>query len=351
MFRVLVDHTGSAFPAYADREVQPQQRYVYRIQARNAAGLSPRSRQFVADTPVAPVVRFERGVLGEPSVAWAQQTCPRDEDSPEPAAVPVTAVPIVVTSTTSEYFVLYVSHDVDGTTVDVPVLVRRGEAGSTTLAENVAAQPRERYRVEKYPVADPADIDGDCFDDITELGDPVGMNPVNPAPAIALNDGAVVIPDQDTFEALAISSRLTFIAFGVETDRPVLYFMNTKTHDNHNSFLDAVGLDFDLDAYRGEIAYDHTQVASDGSLGVYYYNSTLNKSYPFNVETRLYTMLAASLPLIEKNLSLYIPNKKLPTTRDVVPLLRESRIPLLFTEDVIPGGHSPSARAAAKADG
>ena len=50
-------------------------------------------------------------------------------------------------------------------------------------------------------------------------------------------------------------------------------------------------------------------------------------------------MLAASLSLIGKNLSLYIPNKKLPTTRDVVPLLRESRIPLLFTEDVIPGGH------------
>ena len=114
--------------------------------------------------------------------------------------------------------------------------------------------------------------------------------------------------------------------------------MNTKTHDNHISFLDAVGLDFGLDAYRGDIAYDPTQIAPDGSLGIYYYNSTLNKTYPFDVETRVYTMLAANLPLIGKNLSLYIPNKKLPTTREVVPLLRESRIPLLFTEDVIPGG-------------
>ena len=34
--------------------------------------------------------------------------------------------------------------------------------------------PRKRYRVEKYRVSDPADIDGDCIDDITELGKPSG---------------------------------------------------------------------------------------------------------------------------------------------------------------------------------
>ena len=63
----------------------------------------------------------------------------------------------------------------------LPVLVKLGQAGTTTLAENVAALPAERYRVEKYLIADPADVDGDCIDDITELADPVGMNPVNPA--------------------------------------------------------------------------------------------------------------------------------------------------------------------------
>ncbi len=106
VFRVLVDDAGSALAAYVDGEVQPESRYVYRIQARNAAGLSSRSRRFVAETPVAPVVRSDPGVPGEQPVARAQQTCPGDEDSPEPVAVPVTAVPIVVTSTTDEYFVL-----------------------------------------------------------------------------------------------------------------------------------------------------------------------------------------------------------------------------------------------------
>ena len=63
---------------------------------------------------------------------------------PTPVAVAVTAVPIVVTSTTADYFVLYVKHDVDGTEVEIPVLVKLGEAGTTTLAENVEALPVER---------------------------------------------------------------------------------------------------------------------------------------------------------------------------------------------------------------
>ena len=69
----------------------------------------------------------------------------------------------------------------------------------------MAALPSERYRVEKYLVADPADVDGDCIDDITELADPAGMNPVNPAAAIEFDDGAVTVPDRETFETLSFS--------------------------------------------------------------------------------------------------------------------------------------------------
>ena len=43
------------------------------------------------------------------------------------------------------------AHEVDGTEVELPVLVKRGEAGTTTLAENVEALPAERYRVEQVP--------------------------------------------------------------------------------------------------------------------------------------------------------------------------------------------------------
>ena len=56
-FEVLVEDTGSAASAYVDRQVQPETRYNYRVKARNAAGLSPRSNFVRADTPPAPVLK------------------------------------------------------------------------------------------------------------------------------------------------------------------------------------------------------------------------------------------------------------------------------------------------------
>ena len=200
IFSVHVDDTGSAANSYVDRDVEPDTRYVYRIKARNAAGLSEQSSYFNADTLAVPAGESTPQPTPESTpepapkggAAKAEDDPPGSCPDPTPTAVAVDAVPIVVTSTTADYFVLYVSHELDAdTTVELPVLVKRGEAGTTTLAENVEAMPAERYRVEKYLIADPADVDGDCIDDITELGDPVGMNPLNPAPAIALSDGAV----------------------------------------------------------------------------------------------------------------------------------------------------------------
>ena len=108
---------------------------------------------------VAVVIAVLAAVLA-PTAAFAQgsETCPGGGYNLTPVAVAVTAVPIVVASTTDDYFVLYVRHDLDGTEVEIPVLVKRGEAGTTTLAENVAALPAERYQVEKYQVGDPADV-------------------------------------------------------------------------------------------------------------------------------------------------------------------------------------------------
>ena len=54
VFHVHVDSTGSATTSYVDSDVEAETRYVYRIKARNANGLSPRSRWFDATTPAAP---------------------------------------------------------------------------------------------------------------------------------------------------------------------------------------------------------------------------------------------------------------------------------------------------------
>ena len=255
---------------------------------------------------------------------------------PTPTAVEVTAVPIVVTSTTADYFVLYVTHDADAdTSVEIPVLVKRGEAGTTTLAENVEALPAARYRVEQYLVSDPADVDGDCVDDITELGDPVSMNPVNPAAAIALSVGTVAIPDRDTFDKLSYSDKyIKFVMFGMDTaDRPGVYFMNTENYPDHRQFMEVIGLDWEQDGLlNGELTFHPELMSPSGNSGVYYYEFQREPS--FSLMGHSHTLLAASIPLLDDNLALYISNGYLQYSQADLPLFRESRIPLLFDEDI-----------------
>ena len=271
---------------------------------------------------------------GPPS---SEGTCPGGGYGPDPTQVEVDAVPIVVTSTPDDYFVLYVSHDVDGKEVEWPVLVKRGESGATTLAENLEALPAERYRLEKHLVADPADVDGDCVDDITELGDPVGMNPVNSAATIAPNTGAVVIPDLETFEEMSYefegNLHVKFVLLDMLTDRPGLYFQNSETYVLHFAFL----RELDLQGVRGTMIYDPELTAPDGSPGVYRLELSASSSYyySFGFAARSYTYLAASLPLLDDNLAFHIPNSALPDVQSELPLYRESRINLLFDEDIL----------------
>ncbi len=289
---------------------------------------------FAAVTVVVLVSLFPATVEGQGD----SEPCPGGGYNPTPTAVEVTAVPIVVTSTTADYFVLYVKHVlVEGRReVEIPVLVKKGEAGTTTLAESVEALPAERYRVEKYLIADPGDVDGDCIDDITELADPVGMNPVNPAPAIELSDGAVAVPDRETFDTLAFNQNIVkFVMFDWDTDAPGVYFMNTNTHGGHPSFLDAVGIDrYQLGLVEGYFIYDSELVAPDGSLGVYYYWLSLVSAFSFTA--RNHTLLAASMPLLDDNLAYYIANDLLQEVQSDLPLFRDSRITLVFEEDVWP---------------
>ena len=264
---------------------------------------------------------------------------PCSGDVPTPTAIEVGAVPIVVESTTEDYFVLYVEHDLDGATVEIPVLVKRGAAGTTTLAENVEALPKERYRVEKYLIADPADVDGDCVDDITELDNLGSMNPVNPAAAIELSDGAVVLPDRETVETLSFEDSsgtlfLKFLLIDMDTDRPLVYFQNTERVRPHIAILHAVGLTGAGGLVRGAMIYDPELVAPDGSLGVYRYWLGDRYDDSFSFVARTHTLLAASMPLLEDNLVLWIRNHALLDTQSDLPLYQASRINLVFDEDV-----------------
>ena len=273
-----------------------------------------------------------------------EEPCPGGGFNPTPVAVAVTAVPIVVASTTADYFVLYVRHTVDGSEVEFPVLVTLGKAGTTTLAENVAALPKERYRVEKYLIADPADVDGDCIDDPTELTNLGSQNPVNPAAGIALTDGAVAIPDEETFTALkrewswlygrqGWTHLVKFFLGDTDTDRPLVYFMNTSKHLGHQSFIDAVGPELGRHT-SGALTYHPELVAPDGSQGLYYFSLNNLMLPAFSHAERSYTQLAASMRLLDDNLAVYIPNRWLPYLQSDLQFFRASRMHLVFDEDL-----------------
>ena len=326
---VVIEHdTGSSGTTYTDTEPPAGQTHTYAVKARSAAGLRPLSNTVTATVPASE--------SKEELVAAQQHSCPDTLPERTPSAVQVDAVPIVVESTTADYFVLYVKHDLNGTDVEVPVLVKKGAAGTTTLAENIEALPKERYRLEKYLIAEPADVDGDCIDDITELDDTAG-NPVNPATAIELSDGAVTVPDQETLETLSYEYRgkmlIKFVLIDMDHGPPAIYFVNLNTPIAHFDFMDAVGLDRNQDELVfGTIRYD-----PDVSPGSYYFwLGPSNTYYSVARMEYFYTLLAASMPLLEDNLAVYMANSQLRLLQSNLLLYSESRIPLVFNKDIFP---------------
>ena len=277
--------------------------------------------------------------------------CPGSSYDPAPvdvavgaASVLVDSTAIAVDSTTDDYFVLYVRPDLDSER-EVVASVTVGQDGTTVLTEPLSPLPREHYRVEKYLVADPADVDGDCTDDIAELQDPVGMNPVNPAPAVPFDDGVVAVPDRGTFETIIAGTRvnnpnlqdLPFLIFGHETDRPAVYFSNTETHYGfiYRNQLIANWRYWEGRLF-GEIVYHPDVLAPNGELGVYVYSFGAGHVPDFATVALAHEVLAASMPLLDNDLA-YRPIS--PRQRENYDRERtaydDSRVDVLLEEDIL----------------
>ena len=142
---VIADDTGSDDPGFEDTDVAAATTYDYAVQALAADSVSTRSSRATVTTLASPrvvTVQARGQKAGDPLVAvesrTIQEACEDAGDAPTPAMVEVTAIPIVVTSTTADYFVLYVRHDLNADpALELPVSVTLGGAGTTTLGENV----------------------------------------------------------------------------------------------------------------------------------------------------------------------------------------------------------------------
>ena len=315
----LVSDTSTTDTAYADASAARGSTYSYAVQALRGATASGQSNTVQVILPAAPTA----------------------------TAVTVSAVPIVVTSTTNDYFVLYAKYDSSDLSKEMPVAVVRGQAGTTTLSENVPALPASRYRVEKYLISNPADVDGDCVDDITELGDTIGLNPINPTGRNLvgrLGDGAAAIPDRATFEQLGWELQgiwgMKFMIIGLDTEKPQLYFSNSIGSTTHVAILRELGITWDEAHHlRGNLSWRAATAGSIQGAGVYSFIIKPRREHvdaldSLDVVERVYTLLAASMPVVDDDLAYRIVNDWLPDLQPNLSKYQASRTKLAFEDEL-----------------
>ena len=328
----LAEHKDDIKPtntSYVDKSAtRPGVTHTYQVQARRDTVLSSGSDEASATVP---------------------QSCVGVSFNTAPADVPVAAVPIVVESTAADYFVLFVRPDLNKKDVEFPISMTLGTDGETTLTDRLSALPVAHYRVEKYPVDDPADVDGDCTSDIAEFASIGSQNPLNRAPEIDIADGAVAIPDHATFEQLSYHGEevlndshlsdleyVKFFIYHLDTDRPAVYFMNTVTYRAHFFFSEEV--EFPVSgSLKGEIIYHPDVVAPNGKLGAYRFQFQQWYNRPFEQVQRAYEVMAANMPLLDHDLYFFLWGERAlslyETERD---LYDNSRVEILSEEDISP---------------
>ncbi len=94
VFHVLVNDTGSTDTSYTDASVAAGGFYVFRVKARNAFGLSPRSSYFNADTPAAPPTPTPEPAPKAP-LAGQQRLAPDADGKAEDSLPPALEAPTV----------------------------------------------------------------------------------------------------------------------------------------------------------------------------------------------------------------------------------------------------------------
>ena len=132
---------------------------------------------------------------------------------------------------------------------------------------------------------------------------------------LEFKDGAATVPDRETFKKLSyqgtdvrIDTQLTgieFVKFQIEnihTQNPQLYFMNTKTHRSHGSFMDAAGLRRGQGQMRGVLSYRPLSMAPNGEPGVYTFEFNPNDAFPFEEIQLAHDLLVAKMPSLKNRL-------------------------------------------------
>ncbi len=174
------------------------------------------------------------------------------------------------------------------------------------------------------------------------------MNPLNAAPPMEIETGAVYIPDQATYSKLsyqgdevardAYLAGLEFMKFWITestSDNPSVYFMNTEQFRAHPIFAGVVGIPGGRGPapgrMRGDIVYDAKATAPDGTKGRYRFAFQPNDAYPFEEIALAYDSLVTNMPSLAGKLMYYpFPQSALPLYEQEKALYDRYRIPVLI---------------------
>ena len=170
------------------------------------------------------------------------------------------------------------------------------------------------YRLEQLPLAYGRDLDNDSVDDWFELRHPEYFDLLDSGDILEPSDGRLLIGSHDEFDALARRDNVPgalgirevkFLIVDVDTNRPLLYFLNSTTHPYHECFAssalkrdvsDFVSETYFIQEGRKFIAGSvlaHDRPSIDGeSLRIYAFSFWPTDSVPFHYVSLTYDLLA-----------------------------------------------------------
>jgi len=207
-----------------------------------------------------------------------------------------------------------------------PIAIVRGNPDPVVTRDNAQLGGKGFMRLVLRDVTSPADTDADGIDDIAELASPGTLNPLNPAPAITAVNGATQIPDRASYESLSHRDNfpgaqnireVKFVIFGVDTDSPELYFVDSNTHPYHYRFAVAAGRysnnsSFSSDTYftntnrknlAGSIVAHDNYLDREGRQGIYTLEFWPTDPVAFRFVEKAYSLITAGMPFLDGNMA------------------------------------------------
>ena len=257
-------------------------------------------------------------------------------------------VELKVNSTTKNYFITKIRHHIDSMFLQ-PTSITIGQENTTIITEPAQHYPVDNYKVLKYNIDNPFDTDNDGVDDIIELNNAPIQSPLNAASQINIEDGLVMIDGFETFQNLSIQKDFVewseflngkaYVKFIITNiGKATVYFINSKKHNLHADFADAINIASAGDLIKkGQVIYHPHSISNNGSLGAFAFNYSNGRPQNFEVVQATYEVLAANMPFLKNNLSYLITTNNEAQYVEEELLFNQSRVSTLFEKDLYEG--------------